>query len=202
MKKVVVVVPLSWDYVPTHFLLCWTKMVVDSFGRYNMSVITNRMPYLDYARDSLVKEALKDNADYVLWLDADQIYPDETVEILMNHIDSGKLIVGGVTPHRGTGQPMIYDFTDKEHVVKFRKNLGKGIIKIGGMGMGGVMVHPDVFAKLEYPYFQMKWNDETNRKAGEDVVFYQNCKNAGIDVWCDTDLRYEHIVCGIRKLRI
>lgn len=203
MKKVVVVSPMSWDYVPTSFLLSWTNILTYAIGRYHMPIIVNKTPYLDYARDSLAKEALKENPDYILWLDADQTYPQETPEILMKHVDDGKLVVGGVTPLRQTGQAMIYDFTNKRHVVKFRKKFKPRAkpIKVGGMGMGGIMVHPAVFKRLKYPYFQMEWNKETDRKSGEDIVFYQNCKDVGLDVWCGTDLHYGHIVSGVRELK-
>lgn len=204
MKTVIAVIPLSWEFIPSYFLISWTNMLVYAQGKYNLSIIFDRTPYIDYGRDFLVSEALKMNPNYILFLDADQYYPAETPEILMRHVDTGKLIVAGVTPHRRTGQPMLYDFNGDAHNFHYHQKLPKKpkTIRVDGSGMGGVIIHPNVFKKfLKYPYFQMVWNDESNRKCGEDVAFFRRCKDAGIEVWCDTGLRYGHVVTGVRELK-
>jgi len=205
MKEVVCLVPLSWDFVPACFLDSWTNMTDYANGRYRIRMVATRSPYLDSLRDLLVKQALAGRPDYILWLDADQRYPAETPEKLMKHIDDGKLVVGGVTPHRGTGQPMVYDFIEhKKYLFQWRSknNHLHGIQKVSGMGMGGVMVDPKVYRELlKPPFFQMSWDPVKGRESGEDVVFYKHCEKAGIDVWCDYDLLYKHMAqveIGIR----
>jgi len=205
MKEVVCLVPLSWDFVPACFFNSWIAMSEYAYGRYRLQMIATRSPYLDSLRDLLVERALSGNPDYILWLDADQSYPAETPEILMKHVDDGKLVVGGITPHRATAQLMVYDFIPEEpykFLYRIRNNRLHGIQKIGGMGMGGVMVHPKVYRELlEKPFFQMSYDKKEGRQAGEDVVFYKNCQQAGVDVWCDYDLYYKHMAqveIGIR----
>ena len=200
MKEVVCLVPLSWDFVPACFLDSWARMADHANGRYRIYIVAFRSPYLDVMRDTLVEKALKGNPDYILWLDADQWYPGDTPERLMKHIDDGKLIVGGVTPHRGTGQPMIYDPNesddDTHHLFKYRStnNHLTGVHKVGGMGMGGVMVHPKVYRELiKPPFFQMDYISGGGERAGEDVIFYKRCSDSGVDVWCDYDLLYKHM---------
>jgi hypothetical protein len=205
MKEVVCLVPLSWDFVPACFLDSWTNMTDYANGRYRIRMVAIRSPYLDSLRDLLVKAALAGKPDYILWLDADQRYPADTPEKLMKHVDDGKLVVGGVTPHRSTGQPMIYDFIPEEDykfLYRTKNNKLSGVQKISGMGMGGVMVHPKVYREiLEPPFFQHAWDRVKGRQAGEDTVFYKSCEKAGIDVWCDYDLYYRHMAqveVGIR----
>lgn len=202
MKKIAVCIPLSWDQVPTLFLLSWTNILCEAVGKYDMKVVVSRSPYLDCSRDFLAEEALAMDVDYILWLDADQTYPANTPEILAKHIDSGKMVVGGMTPHRTSGKPIIYDYQrGSSYAMEYREKVKKSKkpIKVGGMGMGGVMVHPDVFAKkLVPPYFQMTWNPSTYKSIGEDVTFYESCRKAGVDVWCDTNLRYGHVVTTVR----
>ena len=208
MKEVVCLVPLSWDFVPACFLDSWTKMTSYAQDKYRLLMVAIRSPYLDSLRDLLVEKALTGKPDYMLWLDADQGYPAETPEVLMKHIDDGKLIVGGVTPHRITGQPMIYDWLTetredgKLFQYRSKNNHLSGIQQVGGMGMGGVMAHPDVYRiLLKKPYFQMIYDPEKGRTTGEDVIFYKRCAEAGIDVWCDYDLHYKHMAMvgiGIR----
>ena len=206
MKEVVCLVPLNWDFVPACFLDSWTDMTDYANGRYRIRMVAIRSPYLDSLRDLLVSKVLEaGNPDYLMWLDADQRYPGDSPERLIRYVDSGKLVIGGVTPHRATGQPMIYDFIpDEEFKFRYRTENNKlsGVHKIGGMGMGGVMVHPKVYRELlTPPFFQMSWDPVKGRQSGEDVVFFKKCQKAGIDVWCDYDLYYKHMAqveIGIR----
>ena len=171
-----------------------------AFGKYQLGFITNGGCYMDTARDSLAQEALKYNPDYLLWLDADQIYPGNTPEVLMNHIDSGKTIVGGVSPLKKTsdktmdGRPSVWDIDEKTNLSRHRRiSLRQGVIRVDGMGLGGVMTSPEVFKKMEYPWFRMTWNPDTKHRPAVDLQFFGNCKRAGVDVWCDTDLIYGHM---------
>ena len=99
MKHIICCIPLSWEYIPRLFFLSWYNMQLYAQGKYHLSIHTNTMCYSDHARDILVKEALKHKPDYILFIDADQVYPANTPEVLMKHADSGKLVVGGITPH-------------------------------------------------------------------------------------------------------
>ena len=199
MKRVIAAIPLSWDYVPSFFFVSFSQMLVYAQGKYELGFVMARKCYMDTMRNNLVDEAMKMEPDYIMFIDADQTYPADTPEILMKHVDDGKLVVGGLTPDRDDGKPMIYYFVDEHGFLNRDKAVGRlsevsGVSKIDGMGMGGVMVHPSVFEKLGKGPFTMQWDKQTTSRAGEDVQFYLNCKRFGIDVWCDTDLRYGHIV--------
>jgi hypothetical protein len=149
---------------------------------------------MDKMRDDLAKAAKRHKPDYILWIDADQTYPEDTPEVLMKHIDSGKSIVGGLTPQNMEGGANIYTFVhDKGILARLDVAPEEGLVKCEAMGMGGVMMKPDVFETLDLPCFTMRWEDSISRNPGEDVQFYANCKKAGIDVWVDTDLVFGHI---------
>jgi len=197
MKLLAVCVPLSWDSVPVKFLLSWTGIAMRTARTHEVLLLTARSPYLHRMRDDLASEALKHSPDYILWLDADQVYPPDTAKRLMEHVDSGKLVVGGVTPQRVTGQPMIYDFSKAGgYRVNYRTEFEAehGVHEIGGMGFGGVMMHPSVFKKLSQPYFWIRPDERPGVLPGEDIIFFRKCRDAGIKVWCDYDLRFTHCV--------
>jgi hypothetical protein len=142
----------------------------------------------------MATKTIKLNPDYIFWIDADQTYPANTPEILMKHVDSGKLVAGGITPHRTNGQPNVWSSIPDSPLYKPREiYAGDGVIKVDATGLGGIMMSPEVFKKMEYPWFRMSWDKEINNRLGMDFTFYANCKRAGIDVWCDTDLRYGHL---------
>jgi hypothetical protein len=191
---------LSWEYVPKVFALSLFDMAQYAAGKYNLGIITNGGCYGDSSRDNIARKAMKYNPDYILWLDADQTYPANTPEILMKHIDDGKLVVGGVSPLKKKsdngldGKPSIWDLDIVSNRVRHREIfLHQGLVKVEGMGLGGIMVNPEVFKTMEYPWFRRVWNENEKVLLGADFSFYANCKKAGIDVWCDTDLIFGHM---------
>lgn len=187
---------MSWDFIPKDFFYSWCKMTGYAAGKYELGVMIANCCYMDKMRDDLARDALAHNPDYILWLDADQLYPQQTPEILMKHIDDGYMVVGGMTPDKSDGSPLIYGIDDAEKgLIRKRDDIepGQGLVKVDAMGFGGVMTHPDVFKKLKSPYFEMGWSDKTKDVIGEDVRFYLNCNHFGIDVYCDTNLIYEHL---------
>jgi hypothetical protein len=195
MKRIVACIPLSWDYIPSLFFHSWNKMNYYAYGKYDLMLITHSSCYMDTMRDALVLAARRHKPDYILWIDADQLYPEDTPEVLMKHIDTDKSVVGGLTPHSMTGAVNVWDFLHNDGIMLPRKVVpGHGVIRVDAMGMGGVMMKPEVFEKLNLPCFTMRWNSKLARYPGEDVQFYANCKKKGIDVWCDTNLVFGHIV--------
>ena len=168
--------------------------------KYNLGIITNGGCYGDSARDNLAREVMGHNPDYILWLDADQTYPANTPEILMKHVDDGKLVVGGVSPLKKKsdngldGKPSVWDLDIVSNRIRHREvSLHQGLVKVEGMGLGGIMVNPEIFRTMEYPWFRRMWNQGEKALFGADFSLYANCKKAGIDVWCDTDLIFGHM---------
>lgn len=195
--RVVVSIPLSWHYVPRSFFLnCIGMMEIAQKSGIKLIFNTNNGCYMDQARDNLVKQALECDPHYILWLDADQLYPNDTPERLMRHMDNNHLVVGGATPKRSNGFPLIFDFQYPDGnfkcVHKWRP-LNQGLLEVDAMGFGGIMTHPKVFEKIPPPRFKMWYSEHEKDYVGEDVQFFKLCKEHGIKVWCDTDLTYGHL---------
>ena len=189
MKQIACIIPLSWSYVPTKFM--WSLINLIGYSKsFKLNIISRTICYLDAARNMCVKEALKLPIEYILWLDVDQTYPKETAERLIKHIDSGKMIVGGRTLKKWERTPLVFKFLEDSMRVRQYDKL-KGLMKIDAMGMGGVMMRPEVFNIIDYPYFKIGYKDDDH--IGEDIYFFRQCKNKNIDVWCDTDLHFGHI---------
>lgn len=208
MKNIICCIHLSWEYVPKLFMYSCFDMLRHSVDKYNLVFLNCGGCYLDKARDELAKKALSYNPDYILWLDADQTYPANTPEVLMKHVDDGKLVVGGVTPLKRLsdenidGKPSVWNLDTETRMAYLREIfLNQGLIKIEAMGLGGVMMNPEVFKKVEFPWFQQMWNVEKKYCMSVDLQFFENCKKAGVEVWCDTNLIYGHVVVRPMKLK-
>ena len=200
MKHIVACVPFARDFVYRKFLTSWTNMLFYAKGKYDLSLVTSYGPYIEVNRDSLVFQALNMQPDKLLFLDDDQTYQPDTPEILLNH---DKLIVGGVTPKKDDAKPMLWDWGDDNFAtIDLWDDLNgrSGMTKVSGLGMGGVMVDPAVFAMLEPPYFQIDRTQNKYKDHGEDIAFYKRCNKKGIDIWVDLDLQYGHLFIQEIKL--
>ena len=199
MRYVIVCIPASWPYVPTKFFYNFFKLIAQGMlDGYCINMIYSQSPFMDTCRDELLKTAIESDPkpDYILFLDADQIYPTDTIDKLAKHIDDGKMVVGGLTPHRTEGRAILFDWNpDDEWKGKWSQTIGPdmGTVKVGGMGFGGIMLSPKVGDIIPFPRFEMIAHPQLHYKIGEDVVFYKRCAEYGIDVWCDTSLRNKHL---------
>jgi len=141
-------------------------------------------------REKLANEALKEGADYILWLDADMRFPKNTIEVLMSH---NKPIVGvnattRVLPVRGTSKNLEIDFENKENIWHTVMSKDKhGLEMVTAVGCGVMMVKREVFENTPKPWF---WFYELpgGKLLGEDVHFCVKAKDAGFDTWVDHSL--------------
>ncbi len=140
-----------------------------------------------------MEEALKSGADYILTLDVDQTYPTNTVNRLVEHIDSGKSLIGGLTLKRLNARPLVFDFADSTGCEMRQYAIARGMIRCDAMGMGGVMMRPEVLKTIGFPYFNSRYIDGDRRHIADDSSFYKKCKDNDIDVWCDANLKYGHL---------
>jgi hypothetical protein len=196
MKLIAIAVPCNWAYVPTAFFASCVQMFSATQEKYRIMLLISNSSLIDTMRERLADESLKAGADYIMWLDADQIYPVDTILRLAEHCERGKLVVGGVTPHKNDGKPMVWSFGNNygagSRELDFKT--GRGLVKVDSMGFGGVMTAREVFDTVKYPRFVRTWDNDNNNPVGEDFCFYARCKEKGIDVWCDTDLVFQHMV--------
>lgn len=193
-KRLAIALPLSWSHVPSPFFLSFVQMCLKSAGNYLLSIYNTNTSLIDKMRELLAEEVK--GADYVLWIDADQLYPMDTIDKLVSHVDSGHLVVGGITPDKHTAKPMVYKFLNDVGTATRDRNfdVNRGLVKVDAMGFGGIMVAKEVMETLKPPYFPRDWDEAMQSFVGEDFGFYNKCRKAGIDVWCDTDLHYSHMV--------
>lgn len=200
--RVAVAVPCNWGYVPTAFFTSASRMFAAAQRKHELGLLVNAAPYLDEMRESLAVTALEREADCVVWLDTDQIYPADTIIRLVEHVEAGREVVGGVTPSRPSGKPHVWRFiNDSGACVRDDKfTAGRGVVKVDALGFGGVATSARALRAIAPPRFLRRWDEEHRSFIGEDFSFYSRCRDNEIDVWCDTDLVFDHVAVGTIKL--
>jgi glycosyltransferase involved in cell wall biosynthesis len=132
---------------------------------------------LPYARNHLAKEALARNPDYLLWLDADHMFPSDSLFRLLGH---GKDVVGINQPRRYPPHGPTAQGLDGQPIQS--KPGQTGLQEVAHPGLGMCLVKASALKDLKWPLF-----------AGgeEDVFFFKQLRNAGVKVFVDHALSRE-----------
>lgn len=140
---------------------------------------------LPHNRESIAEHALNCEADYLLWLDTDQIFPPHTLERLL----AVKQPVVGCNYGRRvhpTAPTTFKIVNGKREMVWTTAKLAKdGIVeRVHSMGLGVCLMEAKALRAIERPWFE--WGPH-----GEDGYFFDKLAAAGIPAFVDHPLSWE-----------
>jgi hypothetical protein len=146
---------------------------------------------IDKARNELVAMALKDNCDFILFVDSDIIMPKEGIDCLINmdvdissglYFSKGKPYMPVARVKDGDRHFFLEDFEYNE------------IFEISGVGMGMCLIKTDVFRNMEYPYFKLEWREKDGIKyqIAEDLYFCEEALKKGYKTYLNTGVVCQH----------
>lgn len=196
--KVIVGIPsLGSIRVETAVSLC--NMLL-STPNVNFRILNPISSFIHHNREIIVQETLKTNADYLLFIDSDMIFPPTALNTLLSR---NKDVIGVMYNYR-TSPPTPTVKLDpkykKECTVINRDGKIYGSItdeskpfRCKAVGTGFLLIKSAVFKKLERPYFTFTPESENNEIIGEDIHFCNNAQTAGYDIWCDPSIKMGHI---------
>lgn len=177
-----------------------------------------RQALFDYWADNI-------KTDWILWVDSDIVLEVRHVLELLEAADAQKRpIVSGVyfisKQSEGTlGNPMPAIFTEvTENSIRHVHPLPEDeLIKIDSAGMGFVLMHKSIVPKLREVFPNQSLFAEVealgDKYVGEDIVFFQKVKKAGIPVYAWTgalvkhmkrfsfDIDYYNMYWGVEKIK-
>ena len=157
--------------------------------KHDIDLFTSSGTLIFDQRNKLVETALENKADYLLFVDADMRFPQDTLKILMAH-DKDIIGVNATTrsePVKPTAKNFIVNEDQSVDWLPIYSNVRSGIEKADGIGCGVMLVKTKVFKEMEEPYFYFEQLGN-NKILGEDIYFCIKAKDAGFDTWVDHDL--------------
>ena len=190
-KKVAICIPSRGEMeIGTAFDLAVMCAYDSRFRTGHQAIYTVNGTLIFDQREKLAAEALKEGADYILWIDADMRFPKDTIERLISH---NKPIVGvnattRVVPVNGTAKNVHVDVENKVNTWETQISKGKtGLEQVTAIGCGVMMVKREVFENTPRPWF---WFEQLpgGKMLGEDVYFCVKAQDAGYDTFVDHDL--------------
>lgn len=160
---------------------------------------------LTESRHKLVAEAMMWGADYMLWMDADHIFPPDTFARLWAR---GVPVVGcnyarRSIPTAPTASRWDEDQDKAELVYTTEEKANANEIEeVAHLGFGVCLIDMRVFDVLQadaeargeksmLPLFKFGTKDNGIGVIGEDVFFFKKLRDAGIKVFCDHGLSWE-----------
>lgn len=189
--KVFIAVP-SMDTVPA--LFCQSLALLQRAGD---TVIGFEVGSLVYnARNNLARQAIKSEADWVLWLDSDMVFGPDLLQRMMkvcteNNID---FLTSICFRRKPPYTPCLFDKLERtERGANYTALLSvpEGRFKVGGCGFAGVLMSTDVLLSVASK-FEGRMFEPING-FGEDVAFCWRARQCGYDIWCDSDIELGHV---------
>jgi len=146
---------------------------------------------VEVARNRMVHRFLATEADWLLMFDSDQIPPDDLIPRLLAH---GAHVVGAFVPVQKDGEvaPLILQRTGDDAYRSIPDPAS--LVEVDATGAGCLLVSRDVLQAVEPPWFSVRLTAGGNGAVSEDFVFCGRVKDAGYQVYVDTQTRCRHHV--------
>ncbi len=135
------------------------------------------------ARNQIVDAARGVNADWLLFLDSDLVFPPNALRRLLAH---GRRQVGAT--YRRRSPP--HDLLGSAFHSGARSYEG-GLVEMARMPLGCSLIRMDVFDALPRPIFRYEVDEAAGAVVSEDYVFCDALRKLGVRIWCDVDLTKE-----------
>jgi hypothetical protein len=148
-------------------------------------VIMDGSTILPNQRSNLAKAALDINADYMLWLDSDMVFPSTAASRLLSH---DKPIVAANYMKRGNPLTTVAYKKNGDWDSWLPLESSEKLVKVEGIGMGCVLMKSTIFEDMEKPWFEFTYNETSQDFMGEDFFMFTKARNMGYDVLVDMNL--------------
>ena len=205
--KVAVCIPCYGD-TKREFTLSLARMLVHSMaasgGRLQIEIFSASSADLPQARTDLLQDAMAFQARYLLWLDADHVFPPDSLVRLIRH----KLpVVGCNYPRRieptGPTAARLKPDGSWEHVWTTEALASEGKVEeVSHLGLGLCLIDMTLFHQVQahvekgvgwanWAPFDRKLLPGTSARMGEDASFFQELREAGVTIYVDHGLSWQ-----------
>lgn len=189
--KVFVAIP-SLDTVPA--LFCQSLALLQRAGDTIVGFQVGSLVY--NARNELARQAIKSEADWVLWLDSDMVFEPDLLKKMLKVCEENDIdfLTGLCFRRKPPYTPTLFDRLDKmEHGASYTTimSVPEGRFKVGGCGFAGVLMSTDVLLSVAARFGGRMFDPLEG--FGEDVSFCWRARQCGYEIWCDSGIELGHI---------
>ena len=187
-SKLAVLIPCRDTLHSAHALALAELVKFNTMNNIDTHVFMDASTILLTQRERLATQAVGLNADYMLWLDSDMVFPATTAVRLLAHTEP--VVAGNYIrrqkPYKGVAYKKIGDW---EKPLSF--DIQDELVSVAGVGMGCLLIKTDIFKELSKPWFDFQWTPSSNDFLGEDMYLCQKITAAGYSIKIDTIISQE-----------
>lgn len=177
------------DSVPSQF-----AQSLATLNKVEECVVAFQMGSLIYnSRNYLATAAVKMEADYILWLDSDMVFPSDTLERLWKDRDKGDIVTGIYYRRVEPYKPVLYsrlDIDDNGCQWENCEDFKDEIFEVEGCGFGCVLTPTNVFIDVMNRFGNMF---APINGVGEDLSFCWRAKQCGYNIVADPGIPLGHV---------
>lgn len=189
-KKIVLGIPHTGT-LPVDVVLSLLKIS----SKHAISIQMLKSSILYISRENLVYEAIKAGADYMMFLDSDQIIDSDTVDKMAAHLINGEDIVTTLIFRKDPPyQPCIFseqvELENRQISLKYYDVENQDLTKpfyVESCGLGCAMINLNIFKNIPQPWFLPR------PYTGEDLSFMWEVRQKGYKILCDPTIEIGHI---------
>ena len=142
---------------------------------------------------NLIAEWVVNGYDYLFSVDSDISFKSDTLKKMLEHnVD----MVAGLYIQRipGTHQIELYKHNDRGGFtnIRYEEIKNKGLVKIGGCGLGCTLIKGNVIRDIDYPHFVYHSAIDHAHTISEDIDFCRKVNEKGFEIYADTSIKCTH----------
>ena len=189
--KIFIAVP-SMDTLPA--LFCQSLALLQRAGDTQIGFEVGSLVY--NARNNLARQAIKSEADFVLWLDSDMVFAPNLLQRMLKTCLDNKIdfLTAVCFRRKPPYTPCLFDRLDKiDKGASYSAlmSVPDGLFKVGGCGFAGVLMSTDVLMSVAAKFGGRMFDPLEG--FGEDVSFCWRARQCGYDIWCDSSIELGHV---------
>ena len=189
-KKIILGIPHTGT-LPVDTVIGLLK--IQSKHMINIQLLKSSILYI--SRDNLVEAAIRAQADYIMFLDSDQIINEDTIDRMAAYLDNGEDIITTLIFRKDPPyQPCVFseqkELENRQISLKYYNIETQDLTKpfyVESCGLGCAMIKLDVFKNIERPWFLPR------PYTGEDISFMWEARQKGYKILCDPTIEVGHI---------
>lgn len=208
--RVAILIPHTHPNYSSDFFLTITALLSHTYywnynneNKYAFDLVTppKNLAGIDKIRNGLTMIALQQQADYLFWIDSDQVCSPDTIVKMLRHFEradnddedlKGVEAIGGLITYKTP--PYVPHIYVKKHEKKNTYHLARTfaldqLMEVEGVGFGCVMIKSEVFNRVKKPWFEFQVDDKGELISGEDLGF---CVKAKMKIVIDPTIIVKH----------
>ena len=198
-SSVVVGIINNMPFMQTAFVESLLPMIFMGSQKHRIGMMNIKAFPVDFARNWAAKRFLDakeySDAEWFLFLDIDQTFPANTIDMLIDAAEdkNAEVVSGTYFKRNFNGETVGWKYGFSGNVIE--PVIDGSVQEVEIIGMGCALIRRSVIERIGYPWFQYgPLHESVESLATEDIWFCQRCTELKIPIYSHTGIICGHIM--------